>query len=138
MSELPGTTQAEEEILCATPGCGKPALMACPTCIKLEIPPSRFCTQECFKSHWNVHKELHKQAKLAKIDVTKMPREFGGYNFSGPLRPYYVTPKRKVGDDIMKPDYAIHPTGESASERADKKTNHIPVYKPEEIAGNNT
>ncbi|CAM9940254.1 unnamed protein product, partial [Discosporangium mesarthrocarpum] len=31
--------------LCETPGCGKPGAMACPTCIKLGLPPSRYCTQ---------------------------------------------------------------------------------------------
>lgn len=30
---------------CSTPGCDKAGTMACPTCIKLGLPPSRYCAQ---------------------------------------------------------------------------------------------
>lgn len=77
------------EFLCSTPNCGKPASLACPTCIKIGIPPSRFCTQECFKNNWGSHKELHKAVKQArdevKVDPTAIPNEFDGFNFTGPL-----------------------------------------------------
>jgi predicted RNA-binding Zn-ribbon protein involved in translation (DUF1610 family) len=77
------------EFLCSTPNCGKTATLACPTCIKIGIPPSRFCNQECFKSSWSLHKELHKAVKQArdevKMDPTAVPNEFYGFNFTGPL-----------------------------------------------------
>ena len=76
--------------ICASPGCGKPAAMACPNCLKLSkeqcsecverararIYPascshsrlsrscgfslSLYCAQPCFKAHWATHKQVHK------------------------------------------------------------------------------
>ena len=51
---------------CSTEGCTKAGTMTCPTCTKLGIPGSFFCTQECFKSGWAQHKALHKLFKAAK------------------------------------------------------------------------
>ena len=48
---------------CETPGCGEPAKLQCPTCIKLNIRGSFFCSQDCFKGNWDLHKALHKLAK---------------------------------------------------------------------------
>jgi len=39
--------------------------MQCPTCIKLNIPGSFFCSQDCFKTSWKQHKGLHKMFKQA-------------------------------------------------------------------------
>jgi methionyl aminopeptidase len=130
----------EINYICTTPECGKPARMACPTCLKLGIPPSRFCDQECFKSYWEEHKKLHKDVRktraVAKVDPSQMPTEFTGFQFTGTLRPYQKTPKRVVPDSIMKPDYAIHPLGIPLSEQEDKRTNNtIRVYSPADIAG---
>ena len=126
--------------LCATPGCEKTASMACPTCIKLGLPPVRFCDQTCFKASWGTHKAIHKLVKSAREDMAKdptsLPNEFNGYRFSGELRPHQKTAKRMVPDHIQKPDYADHPTGKSEVEELDKRTNStIRVYTPEQIAG---
>ena len=77
--------------ICATPGCGKPANMICPTCLKLGIPPSRFCGQTCFESYWKLHKLSHtkvvkekqllqeKQSSLLPIDaILSIQRSTGG------------------------------------------------------------
>jgi methionyl aminopeptidase len=126
--------------VCTTPGCGKPARMACPTCLKLGIPPSRFCDQDCFKNYWNEHKKLHtvvkKSREAVKVDPSSMPKEFTGFQFTGSLRPFQKTPKRTVPDHIMKPDYAIHPMGFPLSEQEDRRSNTtIKVYSAAEIAG---
>lgn len=80
--------------ICASPGCEKAASLACPTCIKIGIPPSRFCGQECFKNNWATHKELHKLVKQArqevKTDPTAVPSEFFGFNFTGELVTQYI------------------------------------------------
>jgi len=39
--------------------CKKSSQMQCPTCLKLGLPPSYFCSQECFKSEWPEHKNEH-------------------------------------------------------------------------------
>jgi methionyl aminopeptidase len=135
-NEGKGSESIDESHLCTTPGCGKPAKMGCPTCLKLGIPPSRFCGQECFKGYWDTHKLLHKTVKRAReiADPSKMPNEFTGFNFTGSLRPYQKTPKRAVPDHILKPDYAIHPQGFPVSEQEDRRSNStIKVYSPEEI-----
>lgn len=124
--------------ICATPGCGKPASMACPTCIKLGIPPSRFCSQTCFKDNWDQHKALHKtiQKARAEKDPATLPHEFRGFQFTGSLRPFQKTPRRTVPPHIARPDYADHPRGFPESEDRDKRTNTtIRVYTPTEIEG---
>jgi len=122
--------------LCTTPNCGKIAILSCPTCIKLGIPPSKFCNQICFKSYWDEHKILHKTIKSVRAikDPSIMPIEFKGYYFTGLLRPYQKTSKRLVPDNIKKPDYAIHPQGIPISEQIDKRTNTtIRIYNENEI-----
>ena len=38
--------QNTDQIICDTPGCGKPSKLRCPTCIKLSIKDgSYFCSQ---------------------------------------------------------------------------------------------
>ncbi|KAI9312688.1 hypothetical protein BX666DRAFT_812579 [Dichotomocladium elegans] len=44
--------QSQEGKICQTPDCGKPAKLQCPTCLKLGIDGSFFCSQECFKKSW--------------------------------------------------------------------------------------
>jgi len=118
--------------ICATPGCTKEAKMACPTCLKLGLPPTRFCDQECFKGSWAVHKLMHKK----KEDLAKLPPEFRGFMFTGPLRPYQQSPKRTVPPGIMRPDYADHPNGWPLSEQEDKRTgSQMKVYTKAEIDG---
>jgi hypothetical protein len=71
-------SEAPEQHVCATPGCGKPAKMACPTCKKLDLPPSFFCTQECFKSVWEQHKVKHvKHAKGVNVQIETGQRALG-------------------------------------------------------------
>jgi methionyl aminopeptidase len=127
--------------ICATPNCGKPATLACPTCLKLGLAPTRFCSQDCFKSSWNDHKNIHKQVKAArsdeaKLNPTSIPAEFKGYTFTGSLRPCQQSSRRTVPASIPRPDYADHPQGIPISEQQDKRTNtSIKVYSADEING---
>ena len=80
--------------LCETSGCDKEAKLQCPTCIKLEIEGSFFCSQECFKGFWNEHKAVHKSAKAKSaagvngISSSSSYNPWPGYSFTGKLRPY--------------------------------------------------
>eukprot|EP01113_Clastostelium_recurvatum_P037964 TRINITY_DN5609_c0_g1_i1.p1 TRINITY_DN5609_c0_g1~~TRINITY_DN5609_c0_g1_i1.p1 ORF type:complete len:360 (-),score=60.08 TRINITY_DN5609_c0_g1_i1:38-1117(-) len=104
---------------CETPGCGKPAKLQCPTCNKMQLMPSSFCSQECFKSFWVLHK-----AKHVIVDP------FAGYTFTGPLRPARVTPMRSVPAHIPRPEYAD--TGKPVIEdRA--RGNAVVPYNQQEI-----
>src|SRR5690348_9945303 len=104
--------------ICSKPGCGKLANLACPTCIKLGLPPSRFCGQDCFKENWNLHKLVHK----VPFDPSIMPPEFKSFKFSGSLRPYQTTSMRSVPSHIPKPDYADNIQGIPTSENNDRRT----------------
>ena len=119
------SSPAEAIHLCCSPGCSKPAVLACPSCLKLGLPPSRFCGQECFKESWSEHKAMHKDIKKARIgvksDPTTMPTEFRGFAFTGELRPCQLSATRIVPEGIMRPDYADHPTGLPLSENEDKR-----------------
>ncbi|KAM7219235.1 Peptidase M24, structural domain containing protein [Rhypophila decipiens] len=73
--------------------------LQCPTCLKLGLEVSYFCSQECFKNNWADHKLLHKKN-------TGIYNPFPSYPFTGSLRPVYpLTPRRKVPDHIAKPDW---------------------------------
>ena len=138
MSTVEETSSVQEEVAhkCASPNCEKPASMACPTCLKLGIPPSRFCDQTCFKNNWEKHKILHKIVKDVRKakDPSTLPTEFKGFMFTGTLRPYQKTAKRTVPDHIARPDYADHPEGFPTSEDLERRTSTgIRVYTPSEI-----
>ena len=83
---------------CATPDCVKPAAMQCPTCIKLSLPATYFCGQECFAGFWKFHKMVHKKPEITEV----------AGHFTGPLRPfpYSFRGLREIPDNIHKPDYA--------------------------------
>ena len=65
----------------------------------MDLASSFFCSQECFKSSWVVHKLCHvsKTEQAAKKNAS--------FKFSGPLRPGEVSKKRTIPEDIVKPDY---------------------------------
>ncbi|CAD5112845.1 DgyrCDS2057 [Dimorphilus gyrociliatus] len=112
--------------LCETTGCEKPASLQCPTCIKLKLDSSFFCSQECFKGCWNEHKKLHKKAKeITTTNGTSAYNPWPGFKFTGELRPYPQTPIRTVPKHINRPDYADHPEGFPTSERAIRGSTNI-------------
>lgn len=89
----------DPESKCWTPGCGKPAKMVCPVCKQMDLTPSFFCSQECFKSSWVVHKLCHisKQEQADKKNAQ--------FKFTGPLRPAKISDKRPIPEHIVKTDY---------------------------------
>ncbi|KAI8960092.1 methionine aminopeptidase [Daldinia sp. FL1419] len=93
---------------CLSSGCENEAgSLQCPTCLKLGIKSSYFCSQQCFKSAWAEHKEIHKSVlnKIQNAPGTYNP--FPSFYFTGPLRPVYpLSPRREVPKTIRHPDYA--------------------------------
>ncbi|KAM4710119.1 methionine aminopeptidase 1 isoform 1-T1 [Discoglossus pictus] len=136
---------AVESRVCETEDCTSEAKLQCPTCIKLGIQGSYFCSQECFKGSWATHKLLHKKAKDDKVkrevspwtmegDINTDP--WPGYRYTGKLRPHYpLMPMRPVPSYIQRPDYADHPLGMSESEQTLKGTSQIKVLSPDDIEG---
>ncbi|KAG9241232.1 peptidase M24, structural domain-containing protein [Calycina marina] len=92
--------------------------LQCPTCLKLGIKDSYFCSQDCFRKNWATHKVLHKKGSfLTGLVTPKVVSEpdpdtgtynpFPSYPYTGPLRPVYpLSPRREVPKSIRHPDYA--------------------------------
>lgn len=57
MSDIPA------QHVCETPDCNKEATLQCPTCLKIGIQGSYFCSQACFKGYWKQHKVIHTLAR---------------------------------------------------------------------------
>ncbi|RKU41322.1 Methionine aminopeptidase 1 [Coniochaeta pulveracea] len=106
MNGEPTKTMADEAPAtrkCAGQDCPNEAgSLQCPTCLKLGIHGSFFCSQDCFKKNWATHKSIHKQE-----NKTGYYNPFPTYPFTGPLRPVYpLSEKRLVPKSIPHPDYA--------------------------------
>ncbi|KAH8117423.1 methionine aminopeptidase [Phellopilus nigrolimitatus] len=94
-----------------------PSRLECPTCSKIGIKGSFFCTQECFKAGCKQHKGIHDFINLSISKKDDDFNPFGNYDFSGSLRPMYpLSPKRVVPSHIRRPDYANDVRGFSKSE----------------------
>jgi len=90
----------------------------------VRLPPAFFCSQDCFKRDWTNHNKLHK----AKKSFTPF-----AFDYTGPLRPDFVTPMRTVPDHILKPDYAV--SGVSVGEQRARAQAQIPIYDAKQIKG---
>ncbi|XP_014599270.1 PREDICTED: methionine aminopeptidase 1 [Polistes canadensis] len=121
---------------CETPGCEAEASLQCPTCLKIGIQGSYFCTQKCFKQSWNTHKVIHQLAKGENTDkTTKEFNPWPNFHYTGKLRPFKNLPRREVPEYIGRPDYARHPTGIPISEQAVRGSAQIKMLNDEEIEG---
>ncbi|KFY73356.1 hypothetical protein V499_06556 [Pseudogymnoascus sp. VKM F-103] len=103
------TATAEQKRMCIGADCPNEAgTLQCPTCLKLDIKDSFFCSQDCFKKNWSTHKTAHKSSLF---------NPFPTYPFAGPLRPVYpLSETRTLPASIPRPDYARD--GIPRSERA--------------------
>ncbi|KAJ1950811.1 Methionine aminopeptidase 1 [Linderina pennispora] len=99
---------------CLRDGCDKAAKLQCPTCVKLGIKGSFFCSQECFRQSWGAHKDTH---QVENPRATYNP--FPSYPYTGTIRPEYpLSPRRAVPADIPRPDYADASGGVSRLEQS--------------------
>lgn len=124
-----------ESKVCETPGCSAPAKLQCPTCIKLGIQGSYFCSQDCFKGSWKSHKVLHKLAQGFTTNEREEYDPWPNYRFTGRLRPYPQGSPRIVPPNIGRPDYADHSEGIPLSEQAVRSSAHIRCLTDEEVEG---
>ena len=123
------STQGE----CSSQGCSKLASkLACPKCIKMGLPPTYFCGQECFRNNYTSHNQIHKLAQQildsnknssihrktppdgSSCDPTEpaatrlsLPKWATNCSFTGDLLPALISPKRTVPSSIRRPDYAV-------------------------------
>ncbi|CAG8817129.1 15260_t:CDS:2, partial [Dentiscutata erythropus] len=77
--------------LCRGQDCTNPSKLQCPTCLKLNIISSYFCSQECFKKNWSTHKLLHK----TNTPTTGIETYIPNFPYTGSLRAVYpLSPRR--------------------------------------------
>lgn len=115
--------------ICENPECQNPASRRCPTCVKLGIKPSFFCSQDCFKQCWATHKSVHK----VQEEITSLFNPWPNYKFTGTLRPATLSKPRTVPKSIPRPDYALDPDGVSYEEKRAKRSSEVKVLNDEEI-----
>jgi len=108
--------------------------------VKLSLPEegSYFCSQECFKSGWKIHKLQHAQplgkTSGRQLDTAeKQKLAFANFRYTGDLRAGYVSPMREVPSNIQKPDYAD--TGIPVSEQTSRRASTIVSLTDKEIKG---
>ena len=115
-------------------GCGKEATMSCPSCVKLGLTSGiYFCSQECFKANWAVHKLVHVLAapQLSSTGADLLAK-FECYEFTGKVRPALVSAQRQISTPkIPLPDYAIN--GIPSSELKRDRSNRIPTLSPKQL-----
>ncbi|KAJ2715309.1 Methionine aminopeptidase 1 [Coemansia spiralis] len=113
---------------CITEGCSKPAKLQCPTCIKVGVAGSYFCSQDCFRGSWGTHKAAHNVSN-PKGSFDPFPQ----YRYTGELRPAYpLSPRREVPAGIQVPDYALRADGVSKLEQTYRNA-QIAVMEGEEL-----
>lgn len=121
--EMEASTQ-----VCSHPECSKPSTMQCPSCLKLGLEPSFFCSQDCFKEFWPIHKLSHK--KTVKEEVGGV---HAGYQWTGPLRPWprSFEARREVPSEIKAPDYTKNRQGAPNLEFQRAKDKNPTIYDEE-------
>ncbi|KAI4256429.1 MAG: hypothetical protein L6R42_006232, partial [Xanthoria sp. 1 TBL-2021] len=81
--------------------------LQCPSCLKIGITGSYFCSQDCFKKNWSQHITLHKTAQGKTQNVTGAYNPFPTHPFTGSVRPVYpLSARRSVPKSIRHPDWA--------------------------------
>jgi methionyl aminopeptidase len=140
------TTEPPAKRKCIGVNCENDAgTLQCPTCLKLGLKESFFCSQDCFKRSWSDHKSVHKAqtnllSSLITPKVVSQPDPetgvydpFPAFSYTGPLRAAYPLSKpRKVPKSIPYPDYAE--TGYPKSERLERR-NNIQILDKKQQAG---
>jgi len=76
-------------------------------------------------------KDVDGTGDMPAQELKKPPKEFWGYQYSGPLRPAFVTKQLRMPEPIELPDYALQADGSSACERAGVR--EVPVLEGEEL-----
>ncbi|ORM40356.1 Methionine aminopeptidase 1 [Babesia sp. Xinjiang] len=109
--------------LCCGCGLDTASSLACPVC-KSKGEIQIFCSQDCFHANWKTHSRQH------TVCVTIQSR-FRNFRFTGELRPWPITPQKRVPSHIACPDYATD--GEPKSEADIKSAGTIRTNTPEQI-----
>ncbi|KAI4230024.1 MAG: hypothetical protein L6R36_000403 [Xanthoria steineri] len=124
MAENAPETSSTAKKRCLGADCENDAeALQCPSCLKIGITGSYFCSQNCFKKNWSQHATLHKTAQGKTQNVTGAYNPFPTYSFTGSVRPVYpLSARRAVPKSIRHPDWA-----EAGIPKAEKRLNRSKI-----------
>lgn len=153
MDDSTAETTTDSQLACSR--CSKLARLQCPKCIELKLPRANgaFCSQECFKAAWSSHKLVHTEGRQSapkadcphqqisdalsqgwlyclKKGQTKSA-QLPFFDWTGPLRPYPISPRRLVPEHIVRPDWAAD--GIPKIEQTSDLQNRVEIKSPEQI-----
>ena len=129
-SFVPGSAK-QYPVRCS--GCDKVASsLRCPTCVKIGLPDSYWCGQDCFKSSWNAHKGTH--AVYVEADGGWADRRFRDFPYTGKLRKGKEGPRRPVPASIPRPVYVNSLGGLDPRETDAKREKVIACNTAKEVA----
>lgn len=112
----------------------KASSLRCPTCVKIGMPDSYWCDQECFKKNWAVHKQFHRYyAPDPKDPNVYIDQRFSTYKYTGKLRKGMEGPRRLVPENIPRPCYVNNPRGDDPRETDAKRERVIVQHTKKEI-----
>ncbi|KAL2610141.1 hypothetical protein R1flu_028714 [Riccia fluitans] len=147
------SSSAEAVLACLR--CSKLARLQCPKCLELKLPRSNgaFCSQECFKAAWGSHKQVHTESRRAVIRADTPQDQISealsrgwmyclhkgehrsgrapNYDWTGSLRPYPISARRFVPDNVPRPEWAS--TGNATAEQYSEWQNSVEIKTPEQI-----
>ncbi|KAJ7568411.1 hypothetical protein O6H91_01G031500 [Diphasiastrum complanatum] len=153
MDKVTSRTIADPTLACLQ--CSKPAHFQCPKCLELKLPQANaaFCSQICFKAAWVSHKLSHVKVSDAEgeknsSDICVADALSRGWRYcirkgqariaqllffdwTGPLRPYPISPRCIVPDKIARPDWASD--GRPKEEPVSEWQNSVEIKSSEQI-----
>ena len=100
--------------------------------VKIGLPDSYWCGQDCFKQNWSHHKNHHNL--YVERNGEWVDRRFGDWKYGGPLRKGKEGPPRLVPKEIPRPCYVNHMQGIDPREQDAKRERNIPVNSAKQIA----
>nr|CAD7577895.1 unnamed protein product [Timema californicum] len=116
--------------VCETPGCNSLAKLQCPTCIKLGIQGSYFCSQKVKVQMEKMTEYLMIHGQTTDILVSPIL-----YLMIHGQTTDILAPRRTVSPNISRPDYADHSLGVPLSEQAVRGSAQIRTLSAKEIEG---
>lgn len=153
MDDSSGETVGDSQLACSR--CSKRAVLQCPKCIELKLPRvnATFCSQECFKAAWSTHKLVHTEVRQLPMKAESPQQQVSEalsqgwlyclkkgqtrsaqlpfFDWTGPLRPYPISPRRLVPENIICPDWAAD--GLPKIEQSSDLQNRVEIKTPEQI-----
>ncbi|XP_022897822.1 methionine aminopeptidase 1A-like [Olea europaea var. sylvestris] len=152
---MAGGSDAVENTTLSCAKCGKPAHLQCPKCVELKLPregAASGSSQDCFKVSWSSHKSVHSKSISSSAPVNPgeqnaasqndgwlyclrkgnaRSHELPHFDWTGQLRPYPISKRRPIPNQIDQPDWALD--GIPKIEPNSDLQYHVEIKAPDQI-----